>query len=97
MLKGMAYPRPVAKRSPKPGTGRVTPKASGRYTPPTPRDAKVSPLWVPILMFASLAIGMVIILANYVDLLPGDGPNNWYLLAGLGFIAVGFITSTKYR
>jgi hypothetical protein len=93
----MAYPRPVAKPSSKPKGGRVTPKPSGRYTPPTPRDEKVSPLWVPILMFASLAIGMIIILANYVDLLPGDGPNNWYLLAGLGFIALGFVTSTKYR
>lgn len=93
----MAYPRPVAKPSSKPKSDRVTPKASGRYTPPTPRDTKVSPLWVPILMFGALAIGMLIILANYVDLLPGDGPNNWYLLGGLGFIAVGFIASTKYR
>jgi LPXTG-motif cell wall-anchored protein len=93
----MAYPRRVAKPSSKPKSGRVTPKASGRYTPPTPRDAKVSPLWVPILMFASLAVGTLVILANYVDLLPGDGANNWYLLAGLALIAVGFITSTKYR
>ena len=95
----------MAKRSSKPGgpvtpktnSGRVTPKASGRYTPPTPRSDKVSSRWVPIVMFASLAIGMLIILANYVDLLPGDGPNNWYLLGGLGFITIGFITSTKYH
>ena len=96
----MTYPRLVAKPSSNPRGGRATPKtpkASGRYTPPTPRAQKVSPLWVPLLMFGSLAIGMLIILANYVDLLPGDGPNNWYLLAGLGFITVGFITSTKYH
>ena len=96
----MAYSRAVAKPSSKPRGGRVTPKTpkpSGRYTPPTPRDKKVSPRWVPIVMFASLALGMMIILANYVDLLPGDGPNNWYLLGGLGFITVGFITSTKYH
>ncbi len=96
----MAYSRAVAKLSPKPKGGRVTPKtpkASGRYTPPTPRDRKVSPMWVPIIMFGALAIGMMIILANYVDLLPGDGPNNWYLLGGLAFITVGFVTSTKYH
>ncbi len=93
----MAYPRSVVKPSSKTKGGRVTPKPSGRYTPPIPRDTKRSPLWVPILMFGCLAVGMMIILANYVDMLPGDGPNNWYLLGGLGFIAVGFIASTKYR
>jgi hypothetical protein len=96
----LTYSRAVAKPSSKPRGGRTTPKtpkASARYTPPTPRDSKVSPKWVPIVMFGALAIGMMIILANYVDLLPGDGPNNWYLLGGLAFITVGFVTSTKYH
>ena len=96
----MTYPRLVAKPSSKPGGGRTTPKRpkpSGRYTPPAPRAQNASPVWVPFLMFGALAVGMLVILANYVDLLPGDGPNNWYLLAGLGFITVGFITSTKYH
>jgi uncharacterized membrane protein len=50
---------------------------------------------VPILMFAALGLGMLVILANYVDLLPGDGPNNYYLLGGLALITIGFITATR--
>lgn len=78
--------------------GRVTPKgspsASKRYTPPTTSDAKISPMWVPVLMFALLGIGMLIILLNYVGWLPG-ATSNWYLLLGLGFILGGIITATN--
>jgi len=79
----------------KPKGGRVTPPQSKRYTPPVPKAEKVSPLWVPILMFTTLGLGMLVILANYVDLLPGDGPNNYYLLGGLALITTGFITATR--
>ena len=95
--------KPPSKKGPKSGkpgavpTGRVTPKASGRYTPPVPRSEKVSPRWVPVLMFASLGVGMLVILANYVDLLPGDGPSNMYLLLGLVLITIGFVTATKFH
>ena len=93
---------PHAKKAPKSGkptaaTGRVTPKATGRYTPPVPKSEKVSPRWVPIVMFASLGLGMLIILANYVSMLPGDEPSNTYLLVGLALITVGFITATKFH
>jgi Cell division protein CrgA len=77
--------------------GRVTPKQNKRYTPPVPRSEKVSPIWIPIIMFGALGLGMLIILANYVDVLPGDGPSNMYLLAGLVLITVGFITATKFH
>jgi hypothetical protein len=82
-------------KSTNPKGGRVTPKQSKRYTPPVPKSQKVSPLWVPILMFTALGLGMLIILTNYVDLLPGDGPSNYYLLVGLGLITIGFITATR--
>jgi len=91
---------PSAKKSGKPGgapSGRVTPKPTSRYTPPIPRAEKVSPKWVPIVMFTSLGLGMLIILANYVSLLPGDEPSNLYLLLGLFFITTGFVTATKYH
>jgi len=81
----------------KTSSGRVTPKATGRYTPPVPKEQKVSPKWVPIVMFASLGLGMLVILANYVSLLPGDGPSNLYLLLGLGLITMGFVTATRYH
>jgi len=97
--------KPPAKKgpsspSPKAGpttSGRVTPKATNRYTPPVPRSEKVSPKWVPIVMFAALGLGMLVILANYVSLLPGDGPSNMYLLLGLVLITIGFVTATKFH
>ncbi|HEX2040743.1 MAG TPA: cell division protein CrgA [Acidimicrobiales bacterium] len=87
-----------AKRS---GSGRVTPKgtAGGRYTPPTPKEYKVSPRWVPVLMLALLVSGMLVIISNYLPdagILPGDTSNIW-LLVGLGLITGGFITATRYR
>jgi hypothetical protein len=94
--RGAARRRPPAKRTAK--GGRTTPKAaeSGRYTAPIPKSDKVSPIWVPALMFACLGLGMVIIITNYVNVLPG-GTSNWYLLVGLGLITVGFLTATQYR
>ena len=80
--------------------GRVTPRAqesAGRYTPPIPREQKVSPGWVPALMFTCLGVGVLVILANYVGLMPGGEANNWYLLIGLGLITAGFLTATQYR
>lgn len=56
----------------------------------------VSPAWVPVLMFALLILGTLMIILNYVDLLPG-GTSNWYLLGGLGLILAGIITATQYH
>ncbi len=79
-------------------TGRVTPKGStsGRYTPPIPRETKVSPQWVPVVMFVCLIVGMLVIVANYLGLLPG-GADNKYLIVGLALITAGFITATQYH
>jgi Cell division protein CrgA len=76
--------------------GRVTPSASSRYTPPIPKEYKVSPVWVPILLLTLLVAGMLVILCNYLGLLPG-GAKNEYLLVGLALITGGFIVATKYR
>lgn len=89
--KGGAKPRPKAV-APEVDAGI----ASGRYTPPIPREQKVSPWWVPALMFTFLGLGVLVIVLNYVGLLPGD-TSNGYLLLGLGFITVGFITATNYH
>ena len=64
---------------------RVTPPASRRYTPPVPQSVKVSPRWVPVVMFVLLGLGLMVIILNYVELLPG-ATTNWYLVIGLGFI-----------
>jgi hypothetical protein len=86
--------------------GRVTPKGghtkasrpeqSSRYTPPIPQQFKVSPMWVPVLMFTLLALGLVVIFCNYLGVLPG-GTKNSYLLVGLGSILGGIVTATQYR
>ncbi len=77
------------------GTGRPS-TSSGRYTPPIPKEQKVSPRWVPFLMFFFLLGGAAVIVLNYVSLLPG-APDNLYLLAGLGLILLGFLVSTRYH
>ena len=96
----------------RPTTGRVTPKgtaanskrvtakgsmpSTGRYTPPVPKEYKVSPRWVPILMFTLLGVGMLLIVTNYLGVLPG-GAKNSYLLIGLALITGGFVTATRYH
>ena len=83
-------------------SGRVTrsksvPAPSPRYTPPADRSYELpSPTWVPVLMFTLLALGIVVIILNYIELLPG-AVHNGYLLAGLGLILGGIITATQYR
>ncbi|HEV8116643.1 MAG TPA: cell division protein CrgA [Acidimicrobiales bacterium] len=92
-------------------TGRVTPKKdevveadrvgpapSGRYTPPVPKEWRESPKWVPILMFAFLGLGALLIVVNYTPLMDKvGGSSNWYLLGGLGLVTAGFITATKWE
>jgi hypothetical protein len=98
--------RPAKRKVP---GGRTTSKADGakaktdpahaessRYTPPVPKIQKVSPTWVPVLMFTLLGLGALVIVLNYVGLLPG-ATSNWYLLAGLGLILGGIITATNFH
>jgi hypothetical protein len=87
--------------TPKGAPGRTvgrpsSPTASGRYTPPIPQSQRVSPKWVPILMFTLLGLGVLVIVLNYVNLLPGKA-NNGYLLLGLGLITGGFVVATNYH
>jgi hypothetical protein len=81
-------------------SGRVTPKGTkattGRYTPPVPKAVKVSPMWVPILMGVLLGLGAILIISNYLNVLPG-GASNAYLLVGLALITAGFITATQWH
>jgi len=95
-------------RRTKEAPGRVTPKAdtrrqaiagptlSGRYTAPIPEGYRHSPWWVPAIMLGFFACGVLMIVLNYISLLP-SAPSNWYLLGGLGLIVCGFAVSTQYR
>ena len=73
------------------------PKAPGRYTAPAPKKAASSKLWVPATMFAMLAVGMIVIIANYLQMLPGGEAQNSYLFVGLGLFVGGAILSTQLR
>jgi uncharacterized membrane protein len=55
-----------------------------------------SPAWLPVVMFALLGVGILVILLNYLSVLPG-APTNWYLLAGLAAILGGILAATQYR
>jgi len=77
-------------------SGRTTPPATTRYTPPIPEAVKESPRWVPILMFVLLGVGSLVILFYYLGFVPG-GRSNWYLLSGLVMVLGGLFTATRYR
>lgn len=47
-------------------------------------------------MFFLLIGGVLVIMLNYMNLLPGEADNK-YLFAGLGMITVGFGFATRYR
>ncbi|MFM8304771.1 MAG: cell division protein CrgA [Actinomycetota bacterium] len=78
------------------GSARPEP-GSHRYTAPQPKSAKHSPLWVPVAMFTLLGCGLVVILANYLGLLPGGEAQNSDLVLGLALMVGGFVLSTRYR
>ena len=67
-----------------------------RYTPPPPKKAAPSPLWVPVVMATLLLVGLLVVLTNYLGMLPGEQENR-YLLLGLGLITGGFVLATTYR
>ncbi len=67
-----------------------------RYTPPPPKKAPPSSLWVPVVMATMMLVGLVVVLANYLGVLPGDQQNS-YLLLGLLLITGGFVLATTYR
>ena len=75
--------------------------APARYTPTrtTSKGAGPSPRWVPVLMFALWGVGLLLIVLNYMGVLPGseDGGNGWYLVAGLASILAGIMVATQYR
>lgn len=77
--------------------GRYTsPEHSGKYTPPVPRTVRRSPKWFGVVVLALLILGVLLILLDYLTVLPG-GVSAWYLVAGLVVIFVGFVMATRYH
>jgi hypothetical protein len=75
-------------------------KANRRPTPPSKPDpikAKgPSPKWYMVVMFGLMGAGLLVIVVNYMGLLPGGTSNTW-LLGGLAGIAVGFGMTLNFR
>lgn len=76
-------------------------KANRRPTPPSHKPTAVdekgpSPTWYVVTMFCLMAVGLIVILVNYMGLLPG-GTSNIYLVSGLAGIGVGFAMTMNYR
>jgi len=86
----------VPKSKPRKGPPRDA-RSRSRYTPPKPKTAKRSPLWVPATMFTTLGAGVIVILCNYLELLPGGTARNGDLFLGLGLLVGGFVMSTQLR
>ena len=68
-----------------------------RYTPPPQKKADPSPMWVPAAMATCLVAGLLVIILNYLNLLPGANTENRYLLLGIVLISGGFGLATSYR
>jgi len=64
--------------------------------PPPKKRPKASPRWYGFLVLGLMIVGVLMIVANYMGLLPGDTRQLWLWL-GLGFIAAGFIAATQWR
>jgi hypothetical protein len=74
----------------------VSKSKRSRYTPPPPKNKPPSMMWVPALMFSLLITGTLVIVLNYLGVLPGEQQNR-YLLLGLVEITAGFVAATLYR
>jgi hypothetical protein len=72
-------------------------RKGSRYTPPSPKKRPPSRLWVPVAMFTCLVTGVVVIAANYMQVLPGGEASNNFLLIGLVLLIMGFVLSTYFR
>lgn len=77
--------------------GRYTPpEESGRYTPPVPRTIRRSPRWFGPAILLTIVVGVLMIILNYITVLPGS-VSVWYLIAGLLVIFAGFLMATRYH
>ncbi len=90
---------PPGGRATPPG-GRATPPGSRdvnkRYTAPIPKSVRHSPPWFGPVLLALLIVGLLLIVGNYVGIMPG-GTSNWYLIGGLIGIVIGAMMATQYH
>ncbi len=76
-------------------------KKAKRRPPPPPKPDPVkakgpSPAWYVASMFTLMGAGVLVIVVNYIGLLPGGTDSKW-LLGGLAAIAAGFGMTLNFR
>ena len=74
----------------------VSAESRGRYTAPRPTSKDHSPSWYGPLLLGLLLLGLVVIILNYMQVLPGSA-SSWYLVAGLLSMFGAFYLATRYR
>ncbi|HEX9121931.1 MAG TPA: cell division protein CrgA [Actinomycetota bacterium] len=81
--------------------GRQKQRQSRRPYVPTPqkKKPKESPRWFGISILVVMGIGVLMIVLNYIGLMPftGGTASNLWLWVGLGLIALGFGGATQWR
>lgn len=70
-----------------------------RYRPPPRKKHKPSPKWFGASILIAMFAGVVLIVINYLGLIPGTGgtASNAYLILGLVLIALGFVMATQWH
>jgi hypothetical protein len=72
-------------------------RSSRPYAAPPPRrKPRKSPTWYGVLVLGLMAIGIALIVLNYMELMPG-GTQQYWLWVGLALIAGGFAAATQWR
>jgi hypothetical protein len=73
-------------------------RSGGRYElrPARKRKPKKSPGWYGPAVLSVMGVGVIIIVLNYIGLMPGTGgtADTMFLFVGLGLIALGFVGTT---
>jgi len=63
---------------------------------PAKRRPRPSPQWWAPAFLGLIALGVLVIVLNYLAVLPG-AVTGWYLVAGFVLLLGGFVMATKWR
>ena len=89
--------KPTPQQHNKKNVGRyVSPESRGRITAKRPVSDDHSPRWYGRLIVGLLGLGMLMIVLNYLSVLPGS-VSSWYLVVGLLIMFSGFYLATRYK